>query len=125
MERVVIVTPPDKVYSDIFKILLIYPDQFIKTQIKEYVKNKEEDTLLYFYDENIQNHNYEWLLSTVQQSDIVILSIDELPIELKDLTSYFLSKNNVYWLTRGENPIYNLLSVNRIYNLDFLNKTGV
>ena len=37
-----------------------------------------------------------------------------------DIISYLLGHSNVYWLTKGENVVYNILSKNRIYNLDWL-----
>jgi hypothetical protein len=35
-----------------------------------------------------------------------------------------IAKNKTYWLTNSQDSVYNSLSSNKIYNLDFLSKIG-
>jgi hypothetical protein len=51
-------------------------------------------------------------------SDITIVELDNLPENLKCIESYLISFPNTYWITQGENPLYNKISSNRIYTLE-------
>ena len=55
-------------------------------------------------------------------ADTTILSIDNCPSKIRDLTSYLISFNKTFWLTKGEDSYYNSISLNRIYNLDNIPK---
>ena len=118
--EIAVVTQPDQIYNDSFKILLIYPNTQIKNLLNEYLKTLEKDVSIYLYEEQFDNHNPEWLMATINQSDFVYYDMDNTPPTVKFLDSYILSKNKTYWLTQGENMFYTFLSRKRLYNYDQL-----
>ena len=121
MSYVKIITPPDKLFTNNLSFLLIYPDQIIKNDFQDIILNFAEDFDVYLYDiANPIDHDLEWLLSACYRADFVILNIDNCPGEVKDLSSYIVANTNTYWLTNSSKPVYNMLSKNRIYTLDFL-----
>jgi hypothetical protein len=72
------------------------------------------------YEQSDSEATINWLLDIVHRSDYVVLDIDNFAPKHVDIISYLLGHSNVYWLTKGENVVYNILSKNRIYNLDWL-----
>lgn len=118
--EIAVVTQPDQIYNDSFKILLIYPNTQVKNLLNEYLKTLEKDVSIYLYEEQFDNHNPEWLMATINQSDFVYYDMDNTPPTVKFLDSYILSKNKTYWLTQGENLFYTFLSRKRLYNYDQL-----
>ena len=121
MSYVKIITPPDKLFTNNLSFLLIYPDKIVKDDFQKIILEFAEDFDIYLYDiENPINHDLEWLLSSCYRADFVILDIDNCSKEIKELSSYIVANTNTYWLTQAGNPVYNILSKNRIYTLDFL-----
>ena len=118
--EIAVVTQPDQIYNDSFKILLIYPNTQVKNLLNEYLKTLEKEVSIYLYEEQFDNHNPEWLMATINQSDFVYYDMDNTPPTVKFLDSYILSKNKTYWLTQGENLFYTFLSRKRLYNYDQL-----
>ena len=118
--EIAVVTPPDKIYNDSKKILLIYPSTNVKNLLSEFLKTTDQFVTVYLYEQNISEHNEEWLLSCIDQADLIFYDIDNVPSTVRILDSYILSKSKTYWLTQGESLFYNLLSRKRIYNYDQL-----
>ena len=118
--EIAVVTQPDQIYNDSFKVLLIYPNTQVKNLLNEYLKTLEKDVSIYLYEEQFDNHNPEWLMTTINKSDFVYYDMDNTPPTVKFLDSYILSKNKTYWLTQGENLFYTFLSRKRLYNYDQL-----
>jgi hypothetical protein len=50
----------------------------------------------------------------------VILDLDNMDSQTKNFASYLISYPNVFYLTNDELTPYNLLSTNRIFNLDWI-----
>lgn len=124
MSDITLVTPPDRLYTQEYSFLLIYPSAVIKEQFQQLLAEAPNNVIVYLYELN-SNHEFEWLLDTFNQVDSVILDIDNCESIVRSLTGYFIAKNKTYWLTKGDNPVYNIISKNRIFNLDFLkNKLG-
>jgi len=122
MPSINLITPPDKLFNNNYNILLIYPSDTVKTEFQEIISNWNEDLNVYIYQLENTEHNFDWLLSTCKMCDTVIFDIDNSDVELKQLASYIVANSNTYWLTNSANPVYNILSVNRIYDLKFLCK---
>lgn len=114
-----LVTPIDIIENYDYTFFLICPSASTKEQFQNLIDNFEININVYLYEEQ-EKLEIDWLLNVRSRSNIVILDIDNLPAELKDLTSYFLGFSNVFWLTKGENLVYNKISKNRIYSLDWL-----
>lgn len=123
MSHVKVITPPDKLYTNNLSFLLIYPSQIVKEEFQNIILNFDENFDVYIYDiENKEDHDVEWLLSTCYRCEYVILDIDNCPSIIRDLASYIIGNTNTYWLTFSSENLYNTLSKNRIFNLDFLTK---
>jgi hypothetical protein len=118
MPNVNLITPPDKLLNNNISVLNVYPSDSLKEEWKDVLRGITEDINLYLY-ENQAQIDHEWLLNIVKICDYVIIDFDNCDEKVRELKSYFLTQNNVYWLTNSMEPYYNLLSVNRIYNLDW------
>ena len=119
MSDITVITPPDKIFNQNLNIFLLYPSDQIKTDLQNILANSTIKLNVYIYD--IQDeHDIDWLLSVQKMSDVTIIDLEKLPTEVKQLESYFVSQSNTYWLTKGENIWYNKLSVNRVYDINFI-----
>ena len=119
MSNITLITPPDKVFNQNTNIFLLYPSEKIKSDVQDVLANTASPVNIYMY-ENTEEHDIDWLLSVHKLSDIVLVELEQLPLEIKQIEAYLISQSNTYWLTKGENVWYNKLSVNKIYDLNFL-----
>lgn len=119
MSKISVITPPDKLYNKSYSFVLIYPNNDIKEQLQTLIEDWKDPINVYMYEEEA----IDWLLDIVQSADTVILNLDDCDTQIRDLSSYLVSLPNVFWLTKAEVPVYNKLSVNRIYNLDTIGGT--
>jgi hypothetical protein len=124
--KINLITPPDRLYNDGASILLVFPTKENLHYIQqEILPSIEEGLNIYIYEKpNYTKDDVDWLLSTVYQSNIVIVDIDNCPSYVKDLLSHIIAKPQTYWLTNAVNSVYNHISSNRIYNLSILEKLG-
>ncbi len=118
--RINLITPPDKLHNYNRTFCLVYPSDDTKSQFQNLIENFEDSINVYMYEENENEPAYTWLLDVIKYSDFVILDIDNFPPIHRTMISYLLGYDNVFWLTKGENEVYNTISKNRIYNLDWL-----
>jgi len=124
MSDITLITSPDKLYTQEYSFLLIYPSSIVKEQFQTFLGKHTTTFHVYLY-ENKDDHDVEWLLDVFNIADTVILDIDNCERSIRDLTSYFIAKDKTYWLTNGSGNYYNVVSKNRIFDLDFLdNKIG-
>jgi|SRR6056300_56797 flagellar biosynthesis protein FliP len=119
MSNITLITPPDKVFNQNTNIFLLYPSEKIKSDLQDVLADTVSPVNIYMY-ENTEEHDIDWLLSVHKLSDIVLVELEQLPSEIKQIEAYLISQSNTYWLTKGENVWYNKLSVNKIYDLNFL-----
>lgn len=119
MSNITLITPPDKVFNQNTNIFLLYPSEKIKSDLQDVLADTVSPVNIYMY-ENTDEHDIDWLLSVHKLSDIVLVELEQLPSEIKQIEAYLISQSNTYWLTKGENVWYNKLSVNKIYDLNFL-----
>jgi flagellar biosynthesis protein FliP len=119
MSNITLITPPDKVFNQNTNIFLLYPSEKIKSDLQDVLADTVSPVNIYLY-ENTDEHDIDWLLSIHKLSDIVLVELEQLPSEIKQIEAYLISQSNTYWLTKGENVWYNKLSVNKIYDLNFL-----
>ncbi len=121
MPNITLITPPDKVFNFNQSILLIYPSETLKQEFQTLVQDWDIDFNLYIYNLESTEHNFDWLLSMVKIADTVIFDIDNSTSEIRDLASYIITANlHTYWLTNAAKPVYNNISINRVYDLTFL-----
>jgi hypothetical protein len=125
MADINLITAPDRLLNNATSFLLIYPNADTKTQFSNLLESIDKTFNVYLYEASDDAHTPDWLLTTAKIVDYVVLDIDNCPPEVRELSSYFIANNNTYWLTKGENMFYNIVSNKRIYTLDyFIDKIG-
>lgn len=117
MSSIKLITPPDKLYSQEYSFLLVYPSSTVKSEFQDLISKFDNPFHVYWYDDD---QDVDWLLEVFHQVNLAILDIDNCPSKLRDLTAYFLTKDKTYWLTSGGENYYNKISNNRIFGLDSL-----
>ena len=113
-------------FNDSFQLLVVYPSKQLQDELQNnFLSNTDLDINLYVYDKPIQDKKeVEWLLSVFKQCDIAIVDVDNASPWARDLASYMIAKSKTYWLTNSQDSVYNSLSNNKVYNLDFLSTIG-
>jgi hypothetical protein len=126
LNKINIVTSPDQLFNDSYEILLLYPSNTLLNELQnKFLTHFDDDSNIYLYDkENYNKEEVDWVLRVFKSVDVVIIDIDNAKMWFRDLISFMIAKNKTYWLTNGEDSVYNHISKNRVYNLDFLQKTG-
>ena len=126
MNNINLITPPDILHNDSIQLLFVSPSGDLQKEIQKTVFSSVEDSLnVYIYEQpTYDKDNVNWLLNVFKQSDITIIDIDNCTEHCRDLLSYMIAKNKTYWLTNNQDSVYNNLSKNKIYTLDFLSNIG-
>ena len=126
MKKINIVTSPDVLFNDSLQLLLVYPSKILQDELQDtFLAQSDDDVNVYVYDKPVYDKDeVKWLLSVFKQCDIAIIDVDNTSSWCRDLASYMIAKNKTYWLTNSQDSVYNSLSSNKIYNLDFLSKIG-
>ena len=120
MPDVTLVSPPDILTNNELSILLIYPQNNIKNQLQTILLEINVPVVVYLYEPPIELGDPDWLLTMFRTADIVVMDIDNSESKTRDLASYFVSFDKTLWLTNGGGSYYNKLSVNRVYDLNYL-----
>jgi len=125
MSDINLITAPDRLFNNSLSFLLLYPGTSVKEQFNNLLANNTQSFNVYLYENESDSHEADWLLSTHKIVDYTIIDVDNCPVEIRDLVSYFIADSKTYWLTKAEQMFYNKLSNKRIYNLDyFADKIG-
>ncbi len=125
MRNVSIITPPDILYHDATEVLLLYPSDTMKNKVQESLVKIDTDINIYIYEQEVFTQNdLNWLLNVFKNADIVIIDLDFVIPEVRPLLSYMIAKPKTFWLTNGENLVYNTLSSNRVNDFEFLTTLG-
>ena len=115
--KITVITPPDKLFNLTLSYLLVKPSNHVKQQFQAILSQSIDDLNVFIYDND--DVDIGWMLSIAVQVDCVIIDIDNCdPITQKFITFLIAQPNNVYYITNDELTPYNLISKNRIYNLD-------
>jgi hypothetical protein len=114
--KITVITPPDKLFNLTLSYLLVKPSLVVKEQFQAILSQSIEDLNVFIFDQ--EDTDISWLLSIAQQVDVVIIDVDNCdPITHRFIT-FMLAQGNSYYITNDELTPYNLISKNRIYNLD-------
>ena len=113
-------------FNDSLQLLLVYPSKKLQDELQDtFLADYDADVNVYIYDKPVQDkEEVDWMLSVFKQCDVTIIDVDNTSSWCRDLASYMIAKNKTYWLTNSQDSVYNSLSSNKIYNLDFLSKIG-
>jgi hypothetical protein len=121
MSKINFITPPDLLHNKATSFLLIYPSNEVKVQFQNLLAKFDIPINVYFYEPTKEDEqNIPWLINVANLVDYTILDVDNVVDVERNFVSYFISLTNTFYLTKADNVPYNLISVNRIYNLDWL-----
>jgi len=116
--KINLITPPDKLFNLNPGYLLIKPSTKLKLQFQQILSKIDEDLNVYVFDTD--ENNIEWMLSVCQQADFIIIDVDNCDPITKSFVTFILAQPNVQYITNDEITPYQLISRNRIYNLDWI-----
>jgi hypothetical protein len=116
--KITVITPPDKLFNMNPSYLLVKPSNYIKQQFQTILSQSIDDINVFVYEAD--EYDIGWMLSIAQQVEVIIIDVDNCdPITQKFIT-FILAQPNAHYITKDESTPYNLISKNRIYNLDWI-----
>lgn len=121
MSKINIITAPDILYNQNKSFLLIFPTVEIRNQFQKFLEQCQQPLNVYLYaPQTVEEKDISWLLAISKIADYTILNLDNTDPEEKKFSSYLISLPNTFYLTKDEYTPYNKLSLNKIYDLDWL-----
>jgi len=107
-------------------MLLVYPSKTLQEELQDtFLSSTKMDVNVYYFDQpNYTKQDVDWLLNIFKISETVIVDVDNTSPWARDLLGYMIAKTKTYWLTNGQDSVYNSLSNNKVYNLDFMSNIG-
>jgi hypothetical protein len=114
--KITLITPPDKIFNMNLAYLLVKPSNLVKEQFQVILSQSIDDLNIFIYDQN--DSDIEWLLSIAEMADCVIIDVDHCDEITSKFIAFMLAKPNVYYITNNETVPYNLISKNKIYDLN-------
>ena len=112
--------------NDSLQLLLVYPSKQLQNEIQDtFLNSTPLGVNVYYYSKpNYTKEDADWLINIFKICDTAIVDVDNTAPWARDLLSYMIAKPKTYWLTNSQDSVYNSLSNNKVYNLDFLSKIG-
>lgn len=116
--KITLITPPDKLFNLNLSYLLVKPSVTVKEKFQTILSNIIDDINVFVYD--MDDNDISWLLSVSQTVDCVIIDVDNCDYITKQFISFIIAHPNAYYITNEDFIPYNLISKNRIYDLDWI-----
>ena len=116
--KINLITPPDTLFNSNVTYLLVKPSTKLKVQFQTILSAIDEEINVFVYD--TEEVDIAWMLNAANNSDIIIIDIDNCDPITKNFISVILSNTNAFYMTEDEITPWGLLSRNRIYNLDWI-----
>lgn len=116
--KINLITPPDNLFNNNPSYLLIKPSTKVKMQFQTLLSAIDEDINVYIYDTD--EADIAWMLNAANQVDFIIIDIDNCDTITKAFVSLLLTNSRTFYFTSDEITPYNLISRNRIFNLDWI-----
>lgn len=116
--KITLITPPDKLFNMNLSYLLVKPSITVKEKFQTILSQVLDDINVFVYDED--DNDISWLLSVSQTVDCVIIDVDNCDYITKQFITFMLAHPNAYYITSEDFIPYNLISKNRIYDLDWI-----
>lgn len=116
--KINLITPPDTLFNANIGYLLVKPSTKLKLQFQTILSVIDEEINVYIYEG--EEVDIAWLLNAANNTDIIIIDIDNCDPITKNFLSVLLANANAHYITSDEITPWGLLSRNRIYNLDWL-----
>jgi hypothetical protein len=98
--------------------LLVKPSNLIKQQFQTILSQSIDDLNVFVFDD--QDTDISWLLGVAVQVDCIIIDIDNCDPITQKFVAFILAQPNAHYITKDDLTPYNLISKNRIYNLDWI-----
>jgi hypothetical protein len=98
--------------------LLVKPSNYVKEQFQTILSNSIDDVNVFVFDN--EDTDIGWLLSISQQVEIIIIDVDNCDTITQKFITFMLAHPNSQYITKDDTTPYNLISKNRIYNLDWI-----
>ena len=114
--KITVITPPDKLFNLTLSYLLVKPSILVKEQFQTILSKSIDDLNVFIFDEN--ETDISWLLSVSHQVDCIIIDVDNCEPMTRKFVTFLLAQPNSYYITNDETTPYNLISKNRIYDLN-------
>ena len=116
--KITLITPPDKLFNMNLSYLLVKPSNYVKEQFQTILSQSIDDINVFVFDN--EDHDIGWMLSSAQQVEVIILDIDNCDPITKQFSTFLLAQANTHYITKDDTTPFNLISKNRIYNLDWI-----
>lgn len=116
--KITVITPPDKLFNLTLSYLLVCPSAHINQQFQAILSQSIDDLNVFIYGQ--EETDTSWLLGVANQVDVVIIDVDNCDPITKQFITFMLAQPNAHYITKDETTPYNLISKNRIYDLDQL-----
>jgi hypothetical protein len=116
--KITVITPPDKLFNLTLSYLLVKPSIHVKQQFQTILSQSLDDLNVFIFDQD--DTDVSWLLGVAQQADVVIIDVDNCDPVTKHFITFMIAQPNAHYITNDEITPYNLISKNRIYNLDWI-----
>ena len=114
--KITVITPPDKLFNLTLSYLLVKPSILVKEQFQTILSKSIDDLNVFIFDES--ETDISWLLSVAHQVDCIIIDVDNCEPMTRKFVTFLLAQPNTYYITNDETTPYNLISKNRIYDLN-------
>ena len=109
-----LITPPDKLFNNNPSLLLFNPSDSIKESFNDCANNLSQQINLYLSEEEQQDIG--WTLDVANSVDNIIVDVDNTKQE-QWLIGYLLGLDKTFYLTNQPETVYNIINVNRIYDI--------
>jgi hypothetical protein len=116
--KITVITPPDKLFNMNPSYLLVKPSNYIKQQFQTILSQSIDDINVFVYEAD--EYDIGWMLSIAQQVEVIIIDVDNCDPITQKFVTFMLAQPNAHYITKDESTPYNLISKNRIYNLDWI-----
>jgi hypothetical protein len=113
--KITVITPPDKLFNLTLSYLLVKPSITVKEQFQTILSKSIDDLNVFVFDQD--ETDITWMLSVAQQVDCIIVDVDNCDEVTSKFVTFLLAQPNAYYITTDETTPYNLISKNRIYDL--------
>ena len=125
ISKINIITFPDQIFSDTYKIFFVSKNQALKDELQSYVAASDIDIDIYISEDTVLSaQQIDYIFNVFNMCDLFILDLDTANVQLRQLASYFIAKPKTYYLTNEVSSLYNHISNRQVYNLDFLHQIG-
>lgn len=121
MTAINVITPPDVLHNHATSVLVVQPSETLRIQLQNVLEGYTKPINIYLYDPQVaEESSISWLLNIAKICNFTILDLDNITSLEKNFASYLISLPKTFYLTNDITTPYNLLSANRIYDLDWL-----